>query len=363
MKFLFLEPFYGGSHRDFADGLLSHSSHHLQLLTLPARFWKWRMRGAALHFARKVDNPAAYAGLLLTDLMSLADLRAIWGDACPKALVYFHENQLSYPLPPGERLDYQFGFTNITTALAAQRILFNSQSHMEAFFELLSHFIKMMPEYRTPWVVTEIRSKAALLYPGCRYPAGPPDLQPWDYSRPPLIIWNHRWEFDKDPQMFFCTLSALQDSGIEFRLALLGENFQTVPREFLEAREKFDGRIVQYGYVSSKSEYINWLKKGTVVVSTALQENFGISVVEAIRYGCYPVLPNRLSYPELIPRRFHRQCLYSSEQDLLNLLAAVLQQPTSFEQARKSLASHMERFSWQSMIEHYDAELEKLAAA
>ncbi|MBW2579340.1 MAG: DUF3524 domain-containing protein, partial [Deltaproteobacteria bacterium] len=38
MKFLFLEPFYGGSHRDFADGWIKHSRHRFDLFTLPARF-------------------------------------------------------------------------------------------------------------------------------------------------------------------------------------------------------------------------------------------------------------------------------------------------------------------------------------
>ncbi|MCK5007550.1 MAG: DUF3524 domain-containing protein, partial [Spirochaetales bacterium] len=49
-RFLFLEPFYGGSHREFAEGWQQSSRHTLELHTLPARFWKWRMRGAALYF-------------------------------------------------------------------------------------------------------------------------------------------------------------------------------------------------------------------------------------------------------------------------------------------------------------------------
>jgi glycosyltransferase involved in cell wall biosynthesis len=36
-----LEPFFGGSHKDFAQGLVSHSRHKIDSVTLPARFWKW----------------------------------------------------------------------------------------------------------------------------------------------------------------------------------------------------------------------------------------------------------------------------------------------------------------------------------
>jgi len=82
-----------------------------------------------------------------------------------------HENQLTYPLAPHETMDYQYGFTNITTALAAERILFNSRTHFDAFFHHVPGFIKMMPDCRPFWAVNAIRRKAAVLYPGCPFPA------------------------------------------------------------------------------------------------------------------------------------------------------------------------------------------------
>jgi glycosyltransferase involved in cell wall biosynthesis len=360
MKFLFLEPFYGGSHRDFADGWVRNSRHRIDLVTLPARFWKWRMRGAALHFARKVQGPADYHGLIASNLMSLADLKALWGAHCPKTLVYFHENQLSYPLPPGETMDYQFGFTDITSGIVADRLLFNSNTHLEAFFDALPGFIEMMPEYRPKWAVDQIRTKAAVLYPGCNYPAGAANLSPWDLSEPPLIIWNHRWEFDKNPGLFFAALDEVLSLGQEFRLALLGENFQVVPKPFLTARKKLGKKVVHYGYEPSKEKYREWLKQGVVVVSTAIQENFGISVVEAIRHGCYPLLPNNLVYPELIPQEFHHDCLYKSQGDLVKKLKLILANPEQYRDKREDLAEQMEQYSWELVIDKYDNELDRL---
>ncbi len=318
------------------------------------------MRGAALYFAKKVQAPADYDGLITSSLLSLADLKALWGADCPRALVYFHENQLSYPLPPGESMDYQFGFTDITTGLAAHRVLFNSQTHMDAFFGSLPGFIRMMPEYRPNWGVEEIREKAAVLHPGCNFPAGPANLEPWDLSESPLIIWNHRWEFDKSPETFFAVLESVLAGGFEFRLALLGENFQVVPKPFLTAKEKFGGRIVQYGYEVSKEKYQDWLKQGVIVVSTAIQENFGISIVEAIRHGCYPLLPNSLSYPELIPEEHHTDCLYSSQEELVEKLSTILTTTGKYEDKRGELASYMEKYSWEVVIDKYDKEIEEL---
>ena len=77
-RILFLEPFFGGSHRDFAEGLIEHSNHRIDLHTLPARFWKWRLRGAALHFSQLIKNPEQYDGLITCDMLSLSDLKALW---------------------------------------------------------------------------------------------------------------------------------------------------------------------------------------------------------------------------------------------------------------------------------------------
>jgi glycosyltransferase involved in cell wall biosynthesis len=360
LKFLFLESFFGGSHREFAEGLISHSRHRIDLVTLPARFWKWRMRGAALYFVQKVTALENYHGLITTDLMSLADFKALSKGVCPPALVYFHENQFTYPLAPGERMDYQFGFTDITTALAADRVIFNSQTHRDAFFKALPTFINMMPEYRPKWVVDKIRSRADVVYPGCRFPAK--DLTAEDFPRefPPLIIWNHRWEFDKNPDEFFQALDAVLAAGAEFRLALLGENCQTVPKAFIGARQRYGERVVQYGYVESRQQYINWLAQGSIVISTARQENFGISMVEAIRYGCIPLLPARLAYPEIIPADYHPDVLYYGHQDLVAKLLDRIINYSDYLNLRRALSKEMGRFAWENTIDQYDLELENL---
>jgi len=134
-----------------------------------------------------------------------------------------------------------------------------------------------------------------------------------------------------------------------------------VPKPFLTAREKFGERIVQYGCEVSK-KYQDWLKQGVIVVSTAIQENFGISIVEAVRYGCYPLLPNNLSYPELIPIEHHDDCLYRSQEKLEEKLSFLLRKPEKFAEKREDLASHMERYSWELVIDKYDEKIEQLAA-
>jgi glycosyltransferase involved in cell wall biosynthesis len=365
-SFLFLESFYGGSHRDFAEGLIAHSRHRIELHSLPARFWKWRMRGAALYFSRKIPAPETYDGLIVTDLMSLSDLKALWGEACPPALLYFHENQLTYPLAPGESMDYQFGFTDLTSALAAERILFNSRTHFESFFSLLPRFLRMMPEYVPSWAVRTIRAKAAVLHPGCRFePAADIPEPARGRGEAPLIVWNHRWEFDKNPAAFFEALDAMVRRGVAFRLCLLGESHRIVPKEFLAARERLGKRIVHYGYAPSRQDYLDWLEKADILVSTAIQENFGIATVEAIHCGCTPLLPKRLSYPELIPASMQADFLYSGQEELVrkleNMLRVLATGGDELRNKTRALALDLNRYAWVNMIPAYDRELAALS--
>lgn len=319
------------------------------------------MRGAALYFLKNAPPLEDYDGLITSDLMGFSDFKALTGKTCPPTLVYFHENQLTYPLAPGEQMDFQFGFTDITTALAADMIRFNSNTHCEAFFSGLPGFLKMMPEYRPTWVVDAIRAKSGVLYPGCRFPAADTPLFEPQRSDPPLIIWNHRWEFDKNPESFFDALDAVLSTGGDFRLALLGENCQKVPKIFIQARERYGSKILQYGYVTSRAAYIDWLKQGAIVVSTAQQENFGISVVEAIRFGCFPLLPARLAYPEVIPEHFHPHVLYRDQGDLIAKLARLINHFADSQDLRINLAKAMGRFAWDNVIESYDSMLASLA--
>ena len=238
--------------------------------------------------------------------------------------------------------------------------LFSHHTHFDAFFSALPGFLKMMPEYRPHWVIDEIRAKAKVLYPGCRFPSEEKVFH-FPESVPPLIIWNHRWEFDKNPDDFFRALDAVLELGLDFRLALLGQNFQMVPKAFIGAKERYGARIVQYGYVESREMYRQWLRQGSIVVSTATQENFGISIVEAIRHGCIPLLPHRLSYPEIIPESFHNDFLYKDQKDLVKKLCAVISDSSRHRSEVEKLSHEMGRFSWDKMITEYDEELRCLA--
>ena len=55
------------------------------------------------------------------------------------------------------------------------------------------------------------------------------------------------------------------------------------------------------GFEPDRRRYLRRLAACDWVLSTAVHEFFGVAVVEALLAGCLPWLPDRLSYPELLP--------------------------------------------------------------
>jgi glycosyltransferase involved in cell wall biosynthesis len=359
MKLLFIEPHFGGSHRLFAQGLLSHSSHDIDLLTLPDRNWAWRMHGSALYVAHRLQSTEQYDGIILGSMLRLSDLKAALGPTLPPVLVYFHESQLTYPQPKaGGKQDTGLIMGEISTALLADRLVFNSEFHRQAFLSAIDAFMARVPDCPLTWARDDIETKSEVLYPGLDFDTNP--SEPRDETSCPLIIWNHRWSYDKNAPSFFYALDAMAKRNVPFHVALLGECPGWVPQEFETARQRLGDRVIQYGFLENRSDYVRLLKQGHLVVSTARQENFGMSVVEALKYGCLPLLPDRLSYPEILPERFHHDGLYSSQRDFLGKLERLLGPDACENRRREDLSKAMDRFSWPALIHFYDTAFERL---
>lgn len=302
MRILALEPFYGGSHKSFLDGWQKHSQHEFTVLGLPAYKWKWRMRHSAITFASQLHEPAyrdrSWDVLWCSDMLNVAEFIGLAPAAIrdlPRA-VYFHENQLTYPVREEKDRDLHFAFSNFITAVAANEVWFNSQFHLNDFCSALEKYLLRMPDYQSTEEVELIRTKSKVQYPGIaplrkRGPRKPGPLR---------ICWNARWEHDKNPEDFFDAIRELKRRGVAFRLIVLGESFRNSPAIFHSARQEFNAEIEHWGYAKMRKEYEQWLSRADTVVSTANHEFFGIGVVEAMAAGAIPLLPDRLAYPEVL---------------------------------------------------------------
>ena len=364
LKIVAIEPYYGLSHRMFLEGYSRYSRHEVEIWHLPARKWKWRMRGSAYHFAERARSESRKVPevIFASDFLNLADWRAL----CPPgyrdvpSLLYFHENQISYPLADRAPTDYHYGWINLSSALAADRVLFNSIYQRELFLEEVGRVLQRMPDHVPPDLVSGLREKSGVFPVGIDFEPhekllGSREL--WSGSEP-AILWNHRWEHDKDPEKFVDGLLSLKKKDIPFRVAICGEDFGKSHPAFELAASELGDRVVQLGFLSSADEYRRTVSRCDLVVSTARHEFFGVSVVEAMFLGCLPVLPNDLSYPEIVPPHLHPLFLYRDDPPFAEFLARFLREPP-LDYADEVRAA-VERYHWRSLAPLLDDHIEVL---
>jgi glycosyltransferase involved in cell wall biosynthesis len=234
---------------------------------------------------------------------------------------------------------------------------------MEDWFEELPRLLKHFPKFTHVPLVPQVKEKSEVLPVGC-------DLRRFDTALskgrppadgPPIILWNQRWEYDKAPRTFFRALCLLADEGLPFRVALAGKNYRQTAREFLDARDRLGNRVIHFGYAAPE-KYGQLMHRADIVVSTAIHEFFGVSVVEAVYCGCFPVLPRRLVYPEIIPEEHHEACLYDDFDELIALLRGALSAPERARSTAVDLGLAVARYDWGHVAPQVDAALEILAS-
>lgn len=338
------------------------------LLTLPAHKWKWRMCHSAITFASQAAELTGkrrnWDLLFCSDMLNLAEFAALAPAeiACVPKVIYFHENQLTYPVRVEDERDCQFAMTNLTSALAADAVWFNSQFHLDSFLDALAKFLKSMPDHQPLKAIEKIQAKSSVYTPGI---ADVPARKARK-SGPLRILWAARWEHDKNPEDFFEALEILKDKNVPFRLSVIGQSFRDRPAVFNQAHNDFHDHIDFWGYQQSRDDYERALCEADVVVSTANHEFFGISIVEAIAAGAYPLVPNRLSYPEILglgriegAEQFFYDGTARDLAEKLSGLADRIKKDTLWpvEITPTILTDHLK---WQNLAQRYDKALEQI---
>lgn len=349
---LLLEPYFGGSHRAFIEGLRENLPFRFTLVSLPARKWKTRMQLAAPWMAdetlRLVKKGKRFDIILCSTFIDVATLRVLLAKAgigIPVAL-YFHENQFVYPNRAAGPDTYQFMALNFTSALAADTIAFNSNYNRETFLLGVAGYLRKAGDIDIGYKVDELRQKSVVLYPGIDFTRFDRVTEKREDSVP-VVVWNHRWEHDKDPETFFATLMGLSAAGSDFKLIVFGQHFANCPEIIPRARKVLDRHILHFGYVAQRTEYIRLLHQADIVVSTALHEFFGMAVLEAVRCGCRPLVPDRLSYRELFPPEYKYP-----EGGFASAISLLLLNPVRFE--KKDSLQLTNTFSWPNIAGKYE---------
>lgn len=337
MRCLVLSTYDAESHRRWHQGLTQRIDAQWELIALPPRYWSWRSGGNALSFLsdhRKVlEEP--WDVVIATSITDVATLRGL----CPslnaaKVIVYWHENQFAYPGKPDARLLMK----EVYTLLAADVNVFNSAFNRQSLGDGIAAFFEKMPERVNPELFAQKLSESFII------PVGIDDswFQEAHMSRDPTrILWNHRWEWDKAPEVFFDALRELRARGVGFRLSVHGQQFRHHPDVFDTAQKDFIDVIDGWGYVD-RSTYVHNVRAAGIVVSSAIHEFQGLALLEGLAAGLRPVVPDRLAYPEYV-RPEHR---YRGPNEVLALADALQDALTQPDFSPYTL----EAFKWTSVV-------------
>ncbi len=359
MKVLLLSAYDADSHRSWRKGLTRTFSHwQWTVLTLPPRYFSWRIRGNSLTwaFGHKDTLSMDYDLVIATSMTDLSSLRGFVPSLAKiPTLVYFHENQFDYPNRDKARVSVEPQILNLYTALCADHILFNSHYNRDSMLTGVAGLLKRLPDHIPAGIVEQLRERSSVLAvplaDECYQMATvPSEIQSalWaetetsgnnasmssDRSSRAAIrlLWAARWEHDKGPDLLLAILQELRTRNIDFKLCLLGQEFRQSPEVFAVIKQQFSSRLVQFGYEPSAARYHQWLGSADLVLSTAQHEFQGLAVLEAMAAGCTPVLPNRLAYPEWVESDF----LYDGDGNLsvqatsaVDLIVSLSQRPAS----------------------------------
>lgn len=322
MKVLLLSPYDAPSHAYWRRGLC----HHLKdwdwtCLTLPARFFSWRIRGNSLTWSQEQRGllEAPYDLLVATSMTDLATLRGLVPRlACVPTVLYFHENQFAYPASSHQHPGVEPQMVSLYAALAADCLLFNSRYNMTTFMAGVDELLHKLPDAVPAGVVAQLQAKAKVLPVPIEPPANSPQRRIGDAVE---VVWNHRWEYDKGPDLLLAAIANLP-MHLPLRFHVVGQSFRRQPDEFASIHELLRERhwLGCWGFLEAE-EYRALLRQAHIVLSTAHHDFQGLAVLEAVAEGCLPLVPNRLAYPEWFTPRW----LYASGADETAVLCERLQ--------------------------------------
>lgn len=317
------------------------------------------MHGGSVTLARQFLEMGQLPDLIVAsdmlDLATFLGLTKLKSHGIP-TVVYFHENQLTYPWSDSDtdivfQRDNHYAFVNYTSSLVADKVFFNSEYHRASFINALPGFLRQFPDFQNLESMEVIDKKSTVLHLGMDLCSLRNSLAPETKNGCAVILWNHRWEYDKNPDEFFHSLFEIQRRGLKFKLVVLGERFAKSPPIFEEARTRLADEILHWGYVEDRTEYAKWLSRCDILPVTAYQDFFGGSVVEAMYLNVHPLLPMRLAYREHIPNNQHEEFFYQKD-EFVNRLQQLI---NNVGLLRGNLTKHfVEKYDWGTMTKMYD---------
>ncbi|XP_074450583.1 tRNA-queuosine alpha-mannosyltransferase isoform X8 [Larus michahellis] len=360
MSVLLIEAFYGGSHKQLMDLLQEELREDCVLWTLPAKKWHWKARTAALYFMQTVPASTNYRILFASSVLNLAELAALRPDLAKlKKVLYFHENQLVYPVQKCQERDFQYGYNQVLSCLVADVVVFNSAFNMESFLTSIGKFMKLIPDHRPKDLEKIIRPKCQVLYFPVRFPDVSRFMPEHKLARLEKVIGvksngdAYRSEGlpgQQKSRALMKTSDARRESGLcEAQPGLCTTQHEgppsplTAPARLGTSEASESTNPCQEEDKQHLTFNLGNISSGRDYQQRPLHVAWPHRWVEAVYCGCYPLCPKALVYPEIFPAEY----LYSTPEQLFKRLQNFCKRP---DIVRKHLyKGETAGFSWAAL--------------
>lgn len=130
-------------------------------------------------------------------------------------------------------------------------------------------------------------------YPGCNT----------RWHRAPLVLFTSRMDDEKNPHFFFDVVKRVGSGSYNFLLSS-GRRVSDAARQLAQVAG------VAVVDDTSKIDYFARLSKAAVMFNSAKQDFVGYCQLDALAYGCAPLCPDYLSFPDLFAGDKEKKHLY-----------------------------------------------------
>lgn len=230
---------------------------------------------------------------------------------------YVIHKSLPYPY------ETQFGrqWNQIGGSIAAHRVVFNSEHTKHMAREAFSDFLN-------DTVLQSVMKKSSVLHYGLI--RGDEPVAPEATDHKPVILYNHRFEAYKKPELTASVLGALRSSGYDFSVWITQAVDQRIGNEFPV------DRVI---HTPLRPDYLRAISVPAINTINTVHETFCIAMLDSIMLGHLCVCPNAITFPELLPQGY--PYLFNSVNEQKNMLQHILSTwPAEYNKWRPILAEH-----------------------
>ena len=348
LDILALEPFYNAPRRAMLELIQRYSRHRWTLLKLPPRKIERRLSVGANWFAEHlVQHFSGNIDLVFTsDAMNLTSLQRLVPELVHKpSVVYFHENYLPDAM---SRRQGPRDLVNLSSAIAAREIWFNSSFHHREFLRRAASMVARHPELASNDPMPALMAKSSVTPPptDMTFSAG---LRTSPPARQADLIFVETREADMN----------LLNAGLEILAEHRQFHLKTVgPIDGLS--DRWPRSPIREADVAAQTQA---MFTSSVLLSTRLNANHDHFLIRATQAGCRIVAPAKGIYLELSPETAKASSLYLPS--AASLAHRLNEQLDSTADRRTDAADWRRRFASMDPLtacRKIDERLDKLAA-